>query len=129
MTHKQWEAMTADEQRVKIAKLCGFRAVKRHLFCDGDECQSKFSDWGGSPPDDGWYVIEEVGDGRLPIFTVDLNAMHLAEACLHPDDQGEGSRWDIYVNALVQLSGGVCLLRAPAHHRAEAFVVAMSKGA
>lgn len=109
MTHEEWVKLTPEQQRIKVAELCGW-----------SDCYIESSDqwvWGQSPSGD-WHVV--------PDYLQDLNAMHEAEANIgtNPNDE----KWDRYTDNLFILTmPNEHLYRATAAQRAEAFVLTMTE--
>lgn len=73
MTRKQWSELTPDQQRVKIAELCGW--TNCHL-CTLQEFNEGGSDLDGMLDSPVGYKPGEKYVSPIPRFTDDLNAMH-----------------------------------------------------
>ncbi len=132
MTREKWATMSADERRIKVAELCGWKSNgagyfhKARTFSIGGGETRTILDVASLYPechDD----CGGIGSGEtevLPDYLNDLNAMHEAERPLRGDDhdlRGE------YLAYLLQVMDASCArwlgAFATAAQRAEAFVL------
>lgn len=118
MTHEKWIALTNDQQRLKIAKLCGLRAF---YHMDGVS----------------WVYGYRRGSGEfqgyVPKYLTDLNAMHEAEKRSTIFESWRDTK--AWMNNLFRCSvlkrlpesdpDWVWLLQLEAAQRAEAFVLTL----
>ena len=121
MTHEEWIKLTPDEQRIKVAELCGWVA---HIDDFDKECVCV---WWSNPL--GNKAVAP-GVGHLPDYLNDLNAMHEAESLfVQHDGCVWGDDWERYCKELSKIctlaEPANCLMRATAAQRAEAFVLTM----
>lgn len=122
MTREQWKELTAEEQRVKVAELCGFYSI-------GNE------DWVGMRGHRSEYH-------PIPNYLNDLNAMHEAEEKLSDRQRKESYGWALAgivhcgddeeedydgIDTCVLKDDIDFLFHATAAQRAEAFVLTMEK--
>lgn len=71
--------MSPEKQRVVIAEFCGWKKVP----VNPDRWMSPGSTWSESKGvENGYFVPDIMGEGELPDYTNDLNAMHDAEKLL-----------------------------------------------
>lgn len=107
MTREKWAKLSAKEQRIKVAELCGFTNIGE------SNLDIEFCLWGISPDTKQWKEIPE--------YLSDLNAMHEAEKMLQDDKQ------EIYAGNIIITCGfqGYKIAHATAAQRAEAFVLTM----
>lgn len=125
MTHEDWVKLTPDEQRVKIAELCGWK-VMRHGPVMASGCYGCF----GYPPDrHDWIGYENID---VPNYLNDLNDMHEAEKMLGDRSSPLWSKYIQHLNnsSYVDLQEQtvrewVFSIHATAAQRAEAFVLTM----
>ena len=124
MTHKQWVKLTPEEQRIKVAELCGWSWKKgEQVSC----CWHQGYSYVDAPlfADDSRDKVDyaEV----LPNYLRDLNAMQQTHQVLH-----DAERFEEYVRILASLSKGhttsiVKVAEATAEQQAEAFVLTMTQ--
>jgi hypothetical protein len=101
MTREHWRQMTPEQQRIKVAELCGLAPFVRR---DGSASTT-----------------------GLPDYLDDLNAMHEAEQIFHtPRRSGVIPKY-VYETHLLTITKGEPIY-ATAAQRAEAFVLTMDKG-
>lgn len=110
--------MTEEQIRIAIAEACGW---KREFDGNHEE-----PEWYWIPPND------PDGDGELPDYCNDLNAMHEAETATF----GSTDLWQKFVFKLLNTCGGsgmdeldglCCLVQVTALQRAEAFLRTIGK--
>lgn len=105
MNIDQVKALTGEELRTKVSKLCGNKRLVLDLARDA---------YGNLP----------TTLNLLPAYDSDLNVMHAVESLLHVDQINK------YVNSLIRVLASydpvVFLWRATARQRAEAYVMAFS---
>lgn len=114
MNKKEWKELDPDEQRIKIAELCGY-----YDFQGGWSCNSP--------------LRGRIAEGKdtiirfVPDYLNDLNVMHEAEKILEsfPYDEHGVSSKPRYLKVLSTISGGDCVFTT-AKQRAEAFVLVMT---
>ena len=121
MTNEEYDALTPDEQQVKVAETCGF-IVKE--FND-----SVYPIWRVWTRNDGRIFF----DDQMPDYLNDLNAMHEAEKHGHSVDPHWTEKW--LCNMSIVISNGETddymnlgkyeLATATAEQRAKAFVLTM----
>lgn len=102
MTYEKWIKLTPDQQRIKVAELCGWRWMRYYWYLDAEHT-----------------TPTEVC--RLPNYLNDLNIMYEAEQILIDKN--------LYVAFAIHLcnmrGGHNTVAHATAAQRAEAFVLTM----
>lgn len=107
--------MTLAEQRITIAKQCGWTARQdadgfwRAIHPRGHEAFEK------------WVSESNVWSAGIPDYLSDLNAMHEAEETLLHNCPA--SRWETFDNHLADLCGGFARAHATAQQRSHAFLL------
>jgi hypothetical protein len=90
MTHEKWIALTPEQQRIKVAELCGWKYIRKaepkdtRLF-GGDVIPNR--DLMGLPQHDTPGATAVFGDQKIPECLTDLNTMHEAEMKLDENQQ------------------------------------------
>jgi hypothetical protein len=145
MTHEEWALLTEEEQRIKVAELCGWTKI-RHVDGETSTGDRKRMLIALAPGDTGEARLAHCcmhnagipygvgglqrGEWELPDYLNDLNAMHEAETSTSMDAHG-------WLGTLYQVVLGfppmndtqhILVLHATAAQRAEAFVLAMTEG-
>ena len=120
MTREEWKSMTPDEQRIKVAELCGWVREDRKPI---HVVQLTPEGWLNSS-NGGWYGGQ--AHDVLPDYLNDLNAMHDAEDAFTVEQQ------ILFEEHLVEIveNWKHCnwlIIHATATQRAEAFVLAMDE--
>ena len=135
MTREQWKQMTPDQQRIKVAELCGWISlgVSKYQTPTGDTREGPI----GASPDGSLNPLAGpyVGYGSdgyvcvLPDYLNDLNAMHDAEGLLDtPKRRGVFiDRLFIIVSGRSIATRSLCdqICHATAAQRAEAFCLTL----
>lgn len=115
MTREQWAKLSEEEQKIKVAELCGWMYDGKRVVATGRPEENVWihneSSWHS-----GWARRFE-----LPNYLNDLNAMHEAEKRLSPEDRG---RYEIRLGIIYYYS----VWHSTAAQRAEAFVLTMDRG-
>ena len=145
MTSEEYDKLTEEEKRIKVAELAGWKHVYHRQYCwatgDGkrDPSQRVLE---GRPPDYDSGIYKSVADCHgvdaanalctddLPDYLSDLNAMHGAEPRCYETDE----TWERYCGHLLDAvvadagyQGADLLVRATAAQRAKAFVLTMTE--
>ena len=121
MTREQWAKLTPEEQRIKVAELCGWEVRKSGAaILSGIICWNSELDKSRPPEDDGIRF-------DVPDYLNDLNAIHEAEKSL---DDTQSVNYDYYLKCICWDDGVRTNTRIGAHlataaQRAEAFVLTM----
>jgi len=112
MTRSKWAKMTPDQQRTKVAELCGWTniRVKNDFPYEGGHLERRTLIGNRNGPYDGTRFLE------VPDYLNDLNAMYDVEETL----QGSDGLFDLFAKELGEYS-----IHATAAQRAEAFVMTM----
>ena len=134
MTHDEWVKLTPEEQRIKVAELCGWKYIEYrndlHPFCAKGNEEGLY----GLPQHDSPGSNGVFGDQLVPDFLNDLNAMAEAEAIMSSEQYqwfvrhlygvviGTRIKTDLLITPVVAL-----LVKATAAQRAEAFVITMEE--
>jgi len=110
MTREQWQKMSEEEKRVKVAELCGW---KKSIL-------SNFA----------YQLIPPMGDGSqvmcCPDYLHDLNAMHEAEKVIGGNHNPKWADYCAFLDEVVDFGGvGGSKIAATAEQRAEAFALTM----
>jgi hypothetical protein len=121
MTREKWSKMTADERRIKVAELCGWKNTADPEY-PGDTV------W-VAPNDRSPSSLGAAGYGLLPYYETDLNAMHEAEKIIIAKKvrRNQVVPRGVYESMLIEATGGFAW-RATAAQRAEAFVLTLGSG-
>lgn len=132
MTHEEWVKLTPEQQRIKVAELCGWKKTDR---VQPVTCLPLWEH-----PTRHWYFTDGTIGSKvcktaenLPDYLNDLNAMHEAEEYLDPRTDLPGRYYQELIGVVYDwdyLHGidGLQVARAPAAKRAEAFVLTMMEG-
>jgi len=127
MTHKQWVKLSPKEQRIKVAKLCGWTHFRRVVFSGDHKKDGLLFGSSQKQPRQAWNFETN----EIPDYLNDLNAMHEAEKFIPLP------KWYEWLNALGRATGEpekdedstpltvLAVYRATAAQRAEAFVLTM----
>ena len=114
MTREKWKKLTEEEQRIKVAELCGWVYDGKRVAATGRPAESIWMREGK------WGRMFE-----MPDYIYDLNAMHEAEDLVFAHIHSEvGEQYSL---KLVEICAGSEResIRATAAQRAEAFVLTM----
>ena len=113
MTHAQWIKLTPEEQRIKVARLCGW---KKH----NKEQAMFWAPTNGLNPKTGKLDI-------MPDYLNDLNAMHEVLKIMRPmqTHNFEVNLMDVVAPEVRMTIQPFELIQATAAQRAEAFVITM----
>ena len=118
MTREKWAKLTPEEQRIKVAELCGWVYDGRRTVATGRPEEQVWC----IPTTEKWARTFE-----LPDYLNDLNAMHKAEKLLKTEAQLDS--WYGCLKHLVRVDGNhtssTQAMQATAAQRAEAFVLTM----
>ena len=120
MKAKQYDKLSAEEKRVKVAELCGYTKVDTFMPKHNGMLQP-YSVCGRHPLMSDPYDREE-----LPDYLNDLNACHEFEAGL--DDPTFCRYLDNVILVTLGTVQGIRILSATAEQRCKAFVLTMTGG-
>jgi hypothetical protein len=124
MTHDQWIALTKDQQRIKVAKLCGWTNIVTDREWERDGYDFTSTALVGTP--NGCVWVGSASLEEVPDYLHDLNACHKFEPTLS-DEQYE--QYDNNLFCIFEMMPeSVKYLRitsATAAQRCEAFVMTM----
>ena len=114
MNHKKWLKLSPEEQKIKVAELCGWKFVTNH--------PTRENHW-VRPSDPTFPISQEVVLQWMPDYLNDLNAMHEAERAYFRARTCEDP-YLRYRRKLIEVVGGdlIDAITATAAQRAEAFV-------
>ena len=118
MTREEWKELSPEEQRIKVAELCGW--IRRAPDSNGliwweHRVHGRYKPISLRPP----YSLSDVPD-----YLNDLNAMHEAEKCIPHNIDDDYAMYREYTRRLrCNTSGWV--FNATAAQRAEEFVLTM----
>ena len=121
MNHDEWETLTDDEKRIKVARLCGWERKPSPRLKGPDGQWPWVNAWGAFAYDT-W---------ALPDYLNDLNAMHEAVDSIGIDGEDFAVRlWQLVCagKPLTDRAAMLMFCNATAAQRAEAFVAAMTQG-
>ena len=109
--------MTPEQQRIAIAKACGYSAVSSDYMEQVDIDSRSIQMWTQ------WMGEKHGVRIKVPAYVNDLNAMHEAEKAMNNTD------WWKFVEHLTNICGGgtALVISATAAQRAEAFLRAIGK--
>ena len=121
MTLEEVQALSDEELRIRVAKLCGWEYKKPDsnglVWC--------------KHPVHGWKKPKRIqppyAPHDVPRYPQDLNTMHEAELATFGPSSVYNEKWEPLMNALDKVTGGLSwsVYTATARQRAEAFVLAM----
>jgi len=127
MTSEQWDKLTDEEKRIKIAELCGLtirkQAVGTGYYCWSEERNRKLVELDVAGQ-------ETFDDGMLPFpdYLHDLNAMHEAWLTLNSFQKTEHINWLNKICTPVNGDQIIACCNATAAQRAKAFVLTLTEG-
>lgn len=128
MKAEEYDKLTDESKRVKVAELCGWEKASQ---------ESMEAYWRLGHPKATWYWMHEFGDVQpiehLPDYLNDLNACHEFEELIPKDKE---YKWEHLLGSIVGAEWidyegwfeTVPFLRATAEQRCKAFVLTMTGG-